>query len=405
MTLYLDHAATTPVDPRVAEHMAALLRDGRTFANPASAHGPGRAAAAVVEQARARVAAAVGVRPEEIVWTSGATEANNLALCGVAALARRAGRDCHMVTTAIEHASVLECLAVLERQGVAVTRLEVDAAGRVEPAAVARALRPETRLVSVMQVNNETGVLQDLDAVAAAIRGHGALLHVDAAQGFGKVDLDLDRLPADLVSLSAHKIHGPKGVGALFVRAGRRLEPLLRGGGQERGLRSGTVATHQVAGMGLAFELAAAEGEQRQRLEALAGRLRAGLAALEDVFLLGGEAPRAPHILSLAFAGVHAEALQALLPGLATSVGSACNAPSGKPSHVLRAMGIPDALAQSVLRLSLSRFTTEPQVDQAVSLIGEALDRLRTASPLWADRRGGTPWERLYAVGRMPAAA
>ncbi|MBA1148060.1 cysteine desulfurase, partial [Ectothiorhodospiraceae bacterium WFHF3C12] len=368
---------------------------------------PGRRAAALVERARRQVADAVGAEPREIVWTSGATEANNLALRGVAAFARRAGRACHILTAGTEHASVLETLAALEREGVEVTRLPVDEEGRVDPEAVAVALRPETRLVSIMHVNNETGVRHDLPGIAAAVAGHGTLLHVDAAQSFGKVPLDLAALPADLVSLSAHKVYGPKGAGALFVRAGpgRRLEPLLRGGGQEGGLRSGTVATHQVAGMGLAFELASANDGERDRLQALTDRLRAGLAAHGDVFLIGGEAPRAPHILSLVFAGVHARALQALLPGVASSVGSACNAPTGKPSHVLRAMGIPDALAQSVLRLSVGRFTTEPAVDEAVSMIGEALMRLRQASPLCRDRQYGASWQSIYGVARLPAAA
>lgn len=407
MGIYLDYAATTPVDPRVADYMAALLRGEDGFANPASDHAPGRQAAEVVALARGRVAGAVGAAPEEIYWTSGATEANNLALRGVAAFARRSRRDCHIITVATEHASVLATAQALEREGVGVTVLPVDAAGRLDPAELMAALRPETRLVSVMQVNNETGVCQDLDAIAGVLSEHTALLHVDAAQGLGKVGLDLRKLPADLVSLSAHKVYGPKGVGALFVRngPGRRLEPLLRGGGQEDGLRSGTVATHQVAGMGLAFEMAADSPEEPARIAALGRRLRQGLADCGDVYLVGGEAPRVPHILSLVFAGVHARALQALLPGLASSVGSACNAPTGKPSHVLRAMGVPDALAQSVLRLSLGRFTTEPQVDETVSWISGALGALRRASPLWQERASGASWQAIYQVDRLPVAA
>lgn len=407
MTVYLDYAATTPVDPRVAEYMATLLQGDAAYANPASDHGPGRRAAEAVALARGRVARTLGVAPGEIYFTSGATEANNLALRGVAAFARRAGRDCHIVTAATEHASVLETVSALEREHCTVTRLPVDGDGRLDPRSVRDALRPQTRLVSVMHVNNETGVRHDLEAVAAAVAEHDALLHVDAAQSVGKEPLDLSTLQADLVSLSGHKAYGPKGVGALFVRdaPGRRLEPLLRGGGQEGGLRSGTVATHQVGGMGLAFELAAGDRAERSRIATLSRRLQAGLAACGDVYVLGDAASRTPHILSVVLAGVHARALQALVPGLATSVGSACNAPNGKPSHVMRAMGIPDALAQSILRLSLGRFTTEPQVDEAVSLIGGALRRLREASPLWRERQRGAGWEAIYGVSRMPAAA
>lgn len=407
MDLYFDNAATTPVDSQVADCMAELLASGDLFANPASDHAAGRRAARIIDEARARVAAAVGAAAEEVVWTSGATEANNLALRGVAAFHRRAGRACHIVSIATEHASVLDTLSALEQEGVAVTRLPVDDRGRVDTQALTRSLRPETRLVSVMLVNNETGVVQDLEAIVECLAGHDALLHVDAAQGVGKVSFDLSVLPVDMASLSAHKAHGPKGVGALFVRAGpgRRLEPLLRGGGQERGLRSGTLATHQVAGMGLAFELATGGGGEAERLAALTARLRSGLARQEGVFVVGEGAPRAPHILSVVLAGVHARALQAALPTLAASVGSACNASTGKSSHVLRAMGIPDALAQSVLRLSVGRFTTEPQVDMAVSLVGDALARLRAASPLWHDHLAGAVWSEVYSVTRMPGPA
>lgn len=401
--LYFDYAATTPVDPRVAEMMSGLM--GSVFGNPASDHAPGRRAAAVVEQAREQVAAAVGAEPAEILWTSGATEANNLALQGVAAFQRRRGRSCHIVVSSVEHASVLETATALERSGVAVSRLPVSPEGLVDPRQLAAALRPDTCLVSIMHVNNETGVAQDLAALGETARAHGALFHVDAAQSAGRLPLDLGPLPVDLVSLSAHKLYGPKGVGALWLRGGRRLEPLMRGGGQERGLRSGTLATHQVAGMGLAFELAASAASEPERLAALSARLRKGIAGLGDVFLIGHEHRRSPHVLSLAFAGVHARALQAMVPELAVSIGSACNAPTGKPSHVLRAMGVPDALAQSVLRLSIGRFTTEPEVDAAVEMLRGAVDRLRRISPLWHDRLAGMAWAEIYGVEQLPRAA
>jgi len=403
--LYFDYAATTPVDPRVAEYMADLLGTAGPHANPASDHAAGRRAAAVVDQARERVAAAVGAWPEEIIWTSGATEANNLALHGVAGFQRRRGRACHVIVSAVEHASLLEPLEALERRGVNVTRLPVSADGLVDRERLEAALRPETGLVSIMHVNNETGVAQDLAALGEAVRRHGALFHVDAAQSVGRLPLDVNALPVDLVSLSAHKLYGPKGVGALYLRSGRRLEPLLRGGGQERGLRSGTLATHQAAGMGLAFELSASCGEEPARLAALSARLRAALGRLEDVFLIGHEQQRSPHVLSLAFAGVHGRALQALTPALAASIGSACNAPTGRPSHVLRAMGIPDALAQSVLRLSLGRFTTEPEIDAAVECLTGAVDHLRRMSPLWHDRLAGMSWTDIYGVEHLPRAA
>lgn len=383
--IYLDNAASTPVDPRVIEVMAdALARHG---ANPTAAHEPGRQAADALAQAREPVAAAIGAQPANLVWTSSATEANNLAIQGVAAaFARQPG---HMITLCTEHPAVLGPMAALEAQGWIITRLPVDADGFCDPAALAAALRPDTRLVSVMQVNNETGVCQDLAAIGEALRDHPAALHVDAAQGAGKLPLDVDAIGADLVSLSAHKLYGPKGVGALFVR--RRPAPHLaavwHGGGQERGLRPGTPAIHQILGMGKAYELAAAHAPaESRRISELRDRLWQQLAAVGNLVRNGGPDRVAPGLLNVSVGGVHADALHyactAGEPPLAVSRGSACAAGSTASSYVLRAMGRGPALAAASLRLSLGRFTSGADVDTAGRVIAAHIERLRAMAPM-----------------------
>lgn len=399
-TLYLDYAATTPLDPTVATAMAAWLTADAPFANPTSVHGPGRFVAAAVEAARAEVAALIGADPQEIVWTSGATEADNLALIGAARWRRERGRGDHIVTLRTEHQAVLAACAALEAEGFRITRVTPAPDGRLDPDALAEVLDADTALVSIMHVNNETGVVQDLAAIAERVKAAGALLHVDAAQSAGRLALDVRRLPIDLLSLSAHKCYGPKGVGALYVRRRPRvrLQPLLVGGGQEGGLRSGTVPVHQVVGMGAAYRVAG----QRQvadhvRLMELRERLRGGLATLDGI-VLNGRADGCPHILNVSFAGVHGEALAAELADLAVSSGSACSSSSGSASHVLRAMGRPDALAHSAVRFSLGRPTTERDIDRAVDIVTAAVKRLRAFSPLWREYCAGADLAELYAT-------
>jgi cysteine desulfurase len=388
--VYLDYAATTPVDPRVAAAMAQCLSFDGEFGNPASAsHDYGDAAAALVETARARVAASVGAAPQEVVWTSGATEANNLAIFGVAEYYRENGR--HIVTARTEHKAVLDPCRELERRGWRVTYLAPDGGGRIHPDQIAAALQADTVLVSIMHVNNEIGVIQDISAIRAVCAQHGAArLHVDAAQSVGKCPVDFARLGVDLMSLSAHKAYGPKGVGALLVsrsgdgrgHAAVHLRALQFGGGQERALRAGTVATHQVVGMGLAFELARAALESEAgRLAPLRERLWQGLAALGGT-VRNGEALRSvPHLLNVSFEGVEGESLLAAVRGrLAVSTGSACNSALQEPSYVLRALGRDDVLSESSLRFGLGRFTSERDIDTAVAVVAEAVSRLRRIS-------------------------
>lgn len=396
--IYLDYAATTPLDAAVAEAMGPWLGGG-LFANPASRHAPGRQAALAVERAREQVAALLGGDPAGVVFTGSASEANNLALLGAARWRRAHGRGERVVCLATDHPSVLAPCAALEREGFPVDRLAVDGAGRPDPAGLQAALsRPDLGVVSLLWVNNETGALQDLPALAPRIKQSGALLHVDAVQGLAYLPLDLSRLPADLVTLSAHKLYGPQGVGALWVRRRPRvrLEPLLHGGGQEQGLRPGTVAVHQVAGLGAACEQArmrrAADAE---RVASLRRRLRGGLAALGAV-VDNSPPDSAPHILNLGFAGVHGDALAAGLGDLAVSFGSACSAAGGEASHVLRALGRPEALARACLRLSLGRPTTEHEVDLAVERISRRVSELRAVSPVWSDHAAGAGLESLY---------
>jgi len=381
--VYLDNAATTPVDPRVIDAMATCLGVDGDFANPSAiGHAPGRRARARVEQAREEVASLVGARPAQLIWTSGATEADNLALLGAARFYRSRGR--HVVTARTEHPAVLDACRQLEREGFAVTYLVPGSDGIVVPAQVESALRPETILVSLMHVNNEIGVVQDIGAVGRLCRARGVLFHVDAAQSVGKLPLDVERDYIDLLALTAHKVHGPKGVGALCVRLEPRigLVPLLHGGGQERGLRSGTLPTHQIVGMGVAYRIAAREmAEDSARMARLRERLWQGLAELPGVELNGHAVQRAPGILNVTIDGVEGESLLFELPGLAVASGSACATTSAEPSYVLRALGRSDRLAQSSLRLSLGRYTTAAEIELAIAAIQGAVRRLRAVAP------------------------
>ena len=375
--IYLDYAATAPLDPEVVAVMRECLE--REFANPSSQHPAGRRARAVVEAARAQVAARVGAAPQHIVFTSGATEANNLALLGM--LSPRGGSRPHLVTSRIEHKSVLDTARALEQAGVAVSYVEADAAGHVAPGSVAQAIRADTVLVSIMHVNNETGVIQDIPAIGALCRERGVRLHVDAAQSIGKLPLTLGKAPIDLCSLTAHKVCGPKGVGALYVAPGVALVPQMHGGEQERGLRAGTLATHQIAGMGRAYELAAPEREG-PRLAALRDDLWERLQAIAGVRANGDPARRAPHLLNVTFPGVEGESLRLALRDLAVSAGSACAADSPEASHVLTGMGLSDTLAASSLRFSVGRFTTAAEVERAAERVAAEVARLRALAAL-----------------------
>ncbi|MEX5502473.1 aminotransferase class V-fold PLP-dependent enzyme [Pseudomonas putida] len=380
-SLYFDYAATTPVDDRVIETMLACLGSEANFGNPASSgHAYGQAARQAVEQARQQVAERVGAQADNLVWTSGATESNNLALKGIAQGFDQPG---HLITSQLEHKAVLDTVAELERQGWAVTRLAPDAAGLIQPASVQAALRADTRLVSLMAVNNELGTVTDFAAIGQRVRAHGALLHVDAAQAVGKLAIDLNAMAVDLMSFSAHKVYGPKGIGALYVgpRARTLMRAQMHGGGHEQGLRSGTLATHQIAGMGSAFTLAGEPGDsEHQRLEQLATRLREGLLALRGVTLNGSASQRIPHTLNLCIdsKGFNSAALAS---ELALSTTSACNSASNAASHVLLALGLDERQARNSVRLSIGRFTTEAQVDQALAVFSRVLTTASAA--LW----------------------
>ncbi len=384
MPVYLDHAATTPVDPRVAARMAEVLKSESEFGNPASSHDYGDTAGALIELARAQVAAAVGACANEVVWTSGATEANNLAIFGVAQYYRDSGR--HIITTRIEHKSVLDPCRELERRGWRITYLEPDGGGLLDPDQVAAALRPDTVLVSITHVNNEIGVVQDIAAIGAiCAKQGGARLHVDAAQSIGKCAVDFAALGVDLLSLSAHKAYGPKGAGALVVSqrggAGARvhLVPLQFGGGQERGLRAGTLATHQAVGMGMAFGLAVGQlQEEIARLGQLQQRLWQGLAAIGGVLRNGNAQRSVPHLLNVSFEGVEGESLLAAVrPHLAVSTGSACTSSLAEPSFVLRALGRSERLSESSLRFGLGRGSSERDIDTAIAVLAREVTRLR----------------------------
>jgi cysteine desulfurase len=387
--IYMDYGATTPVDPRVVDAMIPWLREH--FGNPASrSHAWGWEAEEAVEKARADVSALLNADPREIVWTSGATESNNLALKGAAHF--YASRGKHLVTVKTEHKAVLDTMRELERQGFEVTYLDVQEDGLLDLDRFRDALRPDTILVSVMLVNNEIGVIQDIPTIGALCRERGIVLHVDAAQATGKVGIDMATLPVDLMSLASHKTYGPKGIGALYVRRKPRvrLEAQMHGGGHERGMRSGTLPTHQCVGMGEAFRIARAEmGTESERVRMLQQRLLAGIGQIEQVFINGHLEKRVPHNVNASFNYVEGESLIMGIKGLAVSSGSACTSASLEPSYVLRALGRSDELAHSSLRMTIGRFTTEADIDYAVSTLQDRVARLRELSPLWDMYRDG----------------
>ena len=381
--IYMDYSATNPCDPRVVDAMIPWLREH--FGNPASrSHAWGWEAEAVVEKSREQVAALIGADPREIVWTSGATESNNLALKGAAHFYKSKGK--HLITVKTEHKAVLDTCRELERQGFEVTYLDVQADGLLDLDVLKAAIRPDTILVSVMFVNNEIGVIQDMVTIGTLCREKGIVFHSDAAQATGRVDIDLASLPVDLMSLTSHKTYGPKGIGALYVRRKPRvrLEAQMHGGGHERGMRSGTLPTHQIAGMGEAYRIAKAEmHEENKRIQALHERMLNGLKDVEEVFLNGHAEKRVPHNLNMSFNFVEGESLIMGITGLAVSSGSACTSASLEPSYVLRALGRSDELAHSSLRMTIGRWTTEEEIDYAVATIKENVAKLRELSPLW----------------------
>jgi len=381
--IYLDYGATTPVDPRVVDAMIPWLREH--FGNPASrSHAWGWEAEAAVEKAREQVAALIGADPREIVWTSGATESNNLALKGAAQFYKTKGK--HIITVKTEHKAVLDTCRELERQGFEVTYLDVLADGLVDLEVFKAAIRPDTILASVMFVNNEIGVIQDIAAIGAICREKGVVFHVDAAQATGRVEFDLGKLPVDLMSLTSHKTYGPKGIGALFVRRKPRIriEAQMHGGGHERGMRSGTLPTHQIVGMGEAYRIAKEEmATENARIQALHDRMLNGLKDVEQVFINGHLEKRVPHNLNISFNYVEGESLIMGIKGLAVSSGSACTSASLEPSYVLRALGRSDELAHSSLRMTIGRWTSEADIDYAVETIKVNVAKLRELSPLW----------------------
>ena len=395
--IYFDYAATTPVDPRVAQKMSeCLLAEGK-FGNPASrSHKFGWEAEEAVEIARRQVADLVNCDPREIVWTSGATESDNLAIKGVAHFYKSKGQ--HIITSKIEHKAVLDTCRHLEREGFEVSYLEPGEDGLISPESVEKAIREDTTIVSIMHVNNEIGVVNDVAAIGEITRARKVFFHVDAAQSAGKMDIDLEELKVDLVSFSAHKIYGPKGVGALYVRRKPRvrLEAQIHGGGHERGMRSGTLATHQLVGMGEAFRIAREEMHaESERIMALRQRLWDGLKNMEEVYISGDMNHRIPGIINMSFNYVEGESLIMSLPDLAVSSGSACTSASLEPSYVLRALGMNDELAHSSLRFSIGRFTTEEDVDQAIASVRTAVEKLRELSPLWDMYKDGVDMDKI----------
>jgi len=383
LPIYMDYSATTPVDPRVVDKMIPYLRE--QFGNPASrSHSYGWDAERAVEQAREDVAALVNCDSREIVWTSGATESNNLALKGAANFYQSKGK--HIITVKTEHKAVLDTCRELERVGFEVTYLDVLENGLLDLEVLKAAIRPDTTMISVMMVNNETGVIQDVAAIGEICRAKGIIFHVDAAQATGKVEIDLGKLKVDLMSFSAHKTYGPKGIGALYVRRKPRvrIEAQIHGGGHERGMRSGTLATHQIVGMGEAFRLAREEmAGENERVRVLRDRLLAGLSQMEEVYVNGDMEHRVPHNLNLSFNFVEGESLIMAVKDVAVSSGSACTSASLEPSYVLRALGRNDELAHSSIRFTVGRFTTEQDVDYVINLLKSKIDKLRDLSPLW----------------------
>ena len=389
LPIYMDYGATNPVDPRVAQAMIPWLTEH--FGNPASrSHAWGWEAEAAVEQAREDVAALIGADPREIVWTSGATESNNLAIKGAAQFCKARGK--HIITVKTEHKAVLDTVRELERQGFEATYLDVQENGLLDLNALRDAIRPDTVLISVMFVNNEIGVIQDIPTIGALCREKGIIFHVDAAQATGKVAINMAELPIDLMSLASHKTYGPKGIGALYVRRKPRvrLEAQMHGGGHERGMRSGTLPTHQCVGMGAAFRIAREEmGTENERIRMLQQRLLAGLKDMEQVFINGDLERRVPHNLNVSFNFVEGESLIMGVKGIAVSSGSACTSASLEPSYVLRALGRSDELAHSSLRITIGRFTTEQEIDEAVALLRDRVAKLRELSPLWEMYKDG----------------
>jgi len=381
--IYMDYGATNPVDQRVVDAMIPWLREH--FGNPASrSHAWGWEAEAAVEKAREDVAALIGADPREIVWTSGATESNNLALKGAAQFYKTRGK--HIITVKTEHKAVLDTVRELERQGFDATYLEVQEDGLLDFEALKAAIRPDTILISVMLVNNEIGVIQDIPAIGTLCRERGIIFHVDAAQATGKVSIDLTTLPVDLMSLASHKTYGPKGIGALYVRRKPRvrIEAQMHGGGHERGMRSGTLPTHQIVGMGEAFRIAREEmATENERIHMLHKRLLGGLSDIEQTFLNGHPTQRIPHNVNMSFNFVEGESLIMGIKGIAVSSGSACTSASLEPSYVLRALGRSDELAHSSLRMTIGRFTTTEEIDYVITTLKDRVAKLRELSPLW----------------------
>ncbi|MCW8929017.1 MAG: IscS subfamily cysteine desulfurase [Gammaproteobacteria bacterium] len=383
--IYLDYSATTPVDKRVAEKMCHYLTMEGNFGNPASrSHKYGWDAETAVEEARANVAALINADAKEIVWTSGATESDNLAIKGAAHFYAKRGK--HIITSKTEHKAVLDTCRQLEREGYEVTYLDPEEDGLIDISKLEAAMRDDTIIVSIMHVNNEIGVIQDIEAIGELCRSRKIVFHVDAAQSAGKTEIDLQKLKVDLLSISAHKVYGPKGIGALYVRRKPRIriEAQMHGGGHERGMRSGTLATHQIVGMGEAFKIAKEEmNDENKRITALRDRLLNGFNDMEELYVNGNLEHRVPHNLNLSFNFVEGESLLMAIDSLAVSSGSACTSASLEPSYVLRAIGRNDELAHSSIRFSLGRFTTEEDVDYTIKLLKEKVDKLRLLSPLW----------------------
>nr|WP_067298598.1 IscS subfamily cysteine desulfurase [Marinobacterium profundum] len=400
LPIYLDYSATTPVDPRVAEKMIECLTMEGNFGNPASrSHLFGWKAEEAVENARRQVADLINADPREIVWTSGATESDNLAIKGAVHFYQKKGK--HIITSRIEHKAVLDTARQLEREGFEVTYLDPNKEGIIEPSVVADAIREDTILVSLMHVNNEVGTLTDIAAIGEITRAKGIIFHVDAAQSAGKVAIDMSALKVDLMSFSAHKVYGPKGIGALYVsRKPRvRIEAQMHGGGHERGMRSGTLATHQIVGMGEAFRIAKLEmAAENERLITLRDRLLAGVKDMEEVYVNGSLTQRVPGNLNISFAFVEGESLLMSLKDLAVSSGSACTSASLEPSYVLRALGLNDEMAHSSIRFSIGRFTTEDDVDHVIQDIRGAVGKLRELSPLWDMFKDGVDLSKVEWV-------
>ena len=395
MPIYMDYSSTTPVDPRVAEKMIPFITED--FGNPASrSHPYGWTAEKAVEIARKEVAKLVNADPREIVWTSGATESNNLAIKGAGNFYSTKGK--HIVTLATEHKAVIDAVREMERLGFTTTFLQPEPDGLVNIEKFKAALRPDTVLASVMMVNNEIGVIQDITAIGNICREQNIIFHVDAAQATGKVEIDLEKLPVDLMSFSAHKTYGPKGIGALYVRRKPRIriEAQIHGGGQERGMRSGTLATHQIVGMGEAFRIAREEmGEENARIKKMQHRLYEGLTEIDETYVNGDLEKRVPHNLNISFNYVEGESLVMAIKGIAVSSGSACTSASLEPSYVLRSLGRSDEMAHSSIRFSIGRFTKEEDIDYTIQLLKDKIGRLRELSPLWEMFQDGVDIDKV----------